>query len=501
MELVSSREAVRQSNRKTTSGMMLSPYHVTELQVLKRSELTSDKARGQVGVGVRRAAQAGPDRDWRCLGLKSGVATRQPGMQLGEASRLFSACTMDCCLSRQSYGKNNSSFRVGDQKVNRLNSRRAACWYMSAGSRYSLVVRNRTVGRSTKYGQCGVGAYCLGGCDPQFSFDLKSCAVAPTCSNDDFKFNSLDGIQANTVYLGDASKANWVSEGRPVIYDDSVMLTMAPDTVGTLLASTHYVWYGKITAKMMSSAGNGVVSAFIMMSDVKDEIDFEFVGADLQHVQSNYYWQGVLDYHNSANLSVSNTNQDTHTYEIDWQPDTLTWSVDGNVMRTLKRSDTYNSTTAHYDYPQTPSRIMLSLWPAGLAKNGKGTVDWAGGLIDWNSPDMTNGYYHAQVFEVSVECYDPPPNAQVNGDKSYKYTSLAGTNDTVEITDDSGILASFYATGDNADADPNAKQSQSAGPSATSGSSSEPTGVETVPAAPAPARQPVPRPAVTARTP
>jgi beta-glucanase (GH16 family) len=70
---------------------------------------------------------------------------------------------------------------------------------------------------------------------------------------------------------------------------------MAPDTVGTLLASTHYVWYGKISATMTTSQGAGVVTAFIMMSDAKDEIDFEFVGVDTQHAQSNYYWQGVTD--------------------------------------------------------------------------------------------------------------------------------------------------------------------------------------------------------------
>lgn len=101
---------------------------------------------------------------------------------------------------------------------------------------------------------------------------------------------------SNTEYLGDASKANWVSSGTPVAYnDDSVLLTMAANTVGTLLSSTRYVWYGKISATMTTSQGAGVVTAFIMMSDVKDEIDFEFVGVDLAHAQSNFYFQGELN--------------------------------------------------------------------------------------------------------------------------------------------------------------------------------------------------------------
>lgn len=110
------------------------------------------------------------------------------------------------------------------------------------------------------------------------------------------KMNSLNDMQPNTQYLGNSSGVNWVSEGNPMVYgDESVLLTMAEDTVGTLLTSAYYIWYGKVSVTMQSSAGAGVVSAFILQSDVRDELDFEFVGADLQHVQSNWYWQGVLN--------------------------------------------------------------------------------------------------------------------------------------------------------------------------------------------------------------
>ena len=70
---------------------------------------------------------------------------------------------------------------------------------------------------------------------------------------------------------------------------------MNENSTGTLLASTSYVWYGKITANMTSSRGAGVVTAFILLSDVKDEIDFEFIGTDLNDVQSNYYYQGITN--------------------------------------------------------------------------------------------------------------------------------------------------------------------------------------------------------------
>lgn len=179
---------------------------------------------------------------------------------------------------------------------------------------------------------------------------------------------------------------------------------------------------------------------------------------------------------NGENLTVSggDTVSTDHTYTIDWQPDTLTWSVDGKVMRTLKRSDTWNATANRFDYPQTPARVMLSLWPAGLASNGKGTVDWAGGEIDWNSPYMSDGYYYALFKDVNVKCYDPPSGAQEDGSKSYIYTDEAGTNSTVKITDDVVVLKSLDASGDNPDECPDCNSSSASGSKPTSKPSSAP---------------------------
>lgn len=158
---------------------------------------------------------------------------------------------------------------------------------------------------------------------------------------------------------------------------------------------------------------------------------------------------------------MSNTVTNTHTYTFDWQPDYLTWAIDGTVLRTKFRNETYNSTTGQYHYPQSPSRVQLSLWPAGLQSNGQGTIDWAGGLVDWNSQYMANGYYYAMVNDVNVECYNPPSGYQNKGSKSYAYQTTAGTNDTVAITNDDTILSSFYATGDKPKYDPSASSSSS----------------------------------------
>ena len=151
-----------------------------------------------------------------------------------------------------------------------------------------------------EYGECGVGAYCLGGCDPKSSSTLDSCVPQPVCKSGQYKLESLDSFAEQKKYLGDSSKADWVSSGTPLQAPskDSTILTLSEDgesSSGTLLASTAYVWYGKITAQLKTSRGAGVVTAFILLSDNKDEIDFEFVGTDLDTAQSNFYYQGITD--------------------------------------------------------------------------------------------------------------------------------------------------------------------------------------------------------------
>lgn len=170
---------------------------------------------------------------------------------------------------------------------------------------------------------------------------------------------------------------------------------------------------------------------------------------------------------NSANISLSDTFNNYHTYTIDWTPDQIQWSVDGQVGRTVKRSDTWNSTSNRYDFPQTPCRVQLSVWPGGAPSNAPGTIQWAGGPIDWNSQDIqAHGYDYAIVSEVDIECYQPPNGAHVTGKQSYIYDNLACTNQSIEVSDKPTILKSLLGTGTNMSADypsnPSAKASQSA---------------------------------------
>jgi hypothetical protein len=50
----------------------------------------------------------------------------------------------------------------------------------------------------------------------------------------------------------------------------------------TLNAST-YILYGKISATIRSAPVGGAITAFIMIADEGDEIDFELLGGDTNH--------------------------------------------------------------------------------------------------------------------------------------------------------------------------------------------------------------------------
>ncbi|OTB07915.1 glycoside hydrolase family 16 protein [Hypoxylon sp. CI-4A] len=307
----------------------------------------------------------------------------------------------------------------------------------------------------SQYGECGVGAYCLGGCDPRMSFSLDACVPNPVCEDRSMKMDSTDGIVDVSKYLGDASKADWVAQGSPLAHNGNILLTMPADSSGTVLASTVYMWYGNVKAKIKTGKDAGVVTAFILFSDVKDEIDFEWVGTELDIAQTNYYFQGIPDYTHSTNITgVSNTNSEWHTYEIRWTPDKIEWYVDDKLGRTQKKSDTWNATANQWDFPQTPSRVQLSIWPGGSDKNAKGTVDWAGGPIDWNSDDIKNdGYYYASVGEITMECYKTDKDPGTNSGKSYTYKDARGTNDTVIDGDSDTVLKSLLGTGLDMDKD------------------------------------------------
>ncbi|KAK6200460.1 Utr2 GPI anchored cell wall putative glycosidase [Scheffersomyces amazonensis] len=306
----------------------------------------------------------------------------------------------------------------------------------------------------SQYGQCGTGAYCLGGCDIRYSFNLSSCMPMPRMDSFSYDFTDINNVELQTDYLGNASEADFVYSGWVAGHNNALLLQMPNETTGTVVSSTKYLWFGKVGATLKTSHDAGVITAFILFSDIQDEIDFEFLGYNLTAPQTNFYYEGILNYTNARNSSTTNTFEYYHTYEIDWTIDSLSWYIDGQKVRTLNKNDTYNETTKVYNYPQTPSRIQFSLWPGGDSLNGLGTIEWAGGAINWDSQDIQQyGYYYAYVQNITVEAYDLPPNVPLQGSKNasdlqaYLYNSTAGGQGSVYLTNKQTWLGASNATG------------------------------------------------------
>ncbi|GAA5904155.1 uncharacterized protein JCM6883_002095 [Sporobolomyces salmoneus] len=259
----------------------------------------------------------------------------------------------------------------------------------------------------SEFGYCGSGGSCLAGCNPQGSYGEGYCAPVPICQSSNFTFTDTSRIQMNhSAWNGDPSKYDFTLEvedtsNTPIIQNGNLQLVLSEKGGGTKVSTTRTVLYGTIQAAVRSVAQDGVVTAFITMSGVKDEIDLEWTTSNASETQTNYYWEGdVNNYENGGTAITRNRDTTFHIFGINWTPDRLDWTIDGRTVRTLLKSDTTNGR-----FPQTPSRVQFSVWPAGISSSPQGTIDWAGGLIDW-SQTGSQGYFSSEVQWLSIDCYD-----------------------------------------------------------------------------------------------
>lgn len=336
-----------------------------------------------------------------------------------------------------------------------VNAQYAAVSSMSNGGGCSATVKcPASAPCCSEFGFCGTGQFCLGGCNPLWSSSPNACIPAPICQSGNYTFGgaNIAKMVNSTKFNGDATAADWTidSGSALVTSNDELVLTLTqtgPEATGTRISSTREVLYGNLVARMKTSQYAGVVATFITMSGVRDEIDWEFPGLTGATVgQSNYYYEGyTANYTHGGTANLTNNAHDNyHNYGLNWQPNQLQWSVDGNVVRTLTRASTLDPATGVYNYPSTPARVQLSIWPAGIAAQPIGTQTWAGGLINWNTTDYTTtGYYYALIQSVSIDC--TPATATGT---SYVYGPNVTTGGpSVSISNSSTQIYSQLATG------------------------------------------------------
>ena len=169
---------------------------------------------------------------------------------------------------------------------------------------------------------------------------------------------------------------------------------------------TNETWmYGKFEARMMMAAGSGTVSSmFLYHNDSYKggnepwvEVDIEILGKNPNSFQSNIitgYGPGdgqpnrkiTSEKHHTIN-PASNTS--FHTYGMEWTPEYVAWTLDGQVVRKTLKGETegcFNSNqqpTSCDDQVESlgkkPQGLRFNLWSA-LA------TDWVGNFDESKLP-------------------------------------------------------------------------------------------------------------------
>ncbi|GCE98580.1 transglycosylase [Zygosaccharomyces mellis] len=209
----------------------------------------------------------------------------------------------------------------------------------------------------------------------------------------------------------------YVTGGGLVNYtNDGLSMTLDKRYDNPTLQSDFYIMYGKVEVELKAGPGRGVVSSFYLQSDDLDELDIEWVGSDNTQFQSNYFSKGnTTTYDRGQFHGVDSPVDKFHNYTLDWNVDKATWSLDNQVVRTLTNDSSEG-------YPQTPMFIKMGIWAGGDPDNAPGTIEWAGGKIDYSQAPFT-----MYVRRVVVTDY--------SSGKQYSYNGQSGSWESIEAQD------------------------------------------------------------------
>jgi endoglucanase len=207
----------------------------------------------------------------------------------------------------------------------------------------------------------GGGTTSLGGVENRLT--LAEYRVA------DFSVGSTDGFWARND-RGNGHPFNCAFHNDHALLNDGrltlVLSKSQTGYVGAEYRSRQKFSYGFYSVKMKAAKCPGVISSFFTYTGFPwDEIDIEFLGDDTTRVQFNYYTNGIGHHEYVYHLGFD-ASEDFHEYAFDWQPDSITWYVDGKPV--------YRATA---NIPSTPGQIMVNLWNVADSN-----ADWAGKFDD-----------------------------------------------------------------------------------------------------------------------
>jgi beta-glucanase (GH16 family) len=206
--------------------------------------------------------------------------------------------------------------------------------------------------------------------------------------------------------------------------DDGAEFTINAKGDSPTVKSRFYIFFGQLEVIMKAAPGQGVVSSIVLLSDALDEIDWEWIGGNTTHVQSNFFAKGKPDFKNAIWHPVSSPQTEWHNYTVNWQQDKIEWYIDTQLMRSL----TFDEADGGKAFPQTPSDVRLGIWAGGDPDNPEGTIEWSGGEIDYDQGPYTQLVKSVRVTDHSL------------GSTQYIYGDQTGTFESIRAVDTAPAL-------------------------------------------------------------
>lgn len=241
-------------------------------------------------------------------------------------------------------------------------------------------------------------------CDPLKRTD---CPANTALGISNYTIDFQNSMMSTDVWNTTAGKVQYASSG--------ARFEIARRGDAPTVKTRFYIFFGQVEVIMKAASGQGIVSSIVLQSDDRDEVDWEWIGGNTTHVQTNYFGKGNDSFYDRAIWHpISNPQADFHNYTVDWSREKLDFYVDGTIIRTLN----YGDANGGNNYPQTPCDVRLGIWAGGDSKNPNGTIEWAGGLTDYDNTPF-------EMYVKSIRISDASQGTQyVYGDTSGSWQSI-----------------------------------------------------------------------------
>ena len=191
-----------------------------------------------------------------------------------------------------------------------------------------------------------------------------------------------------------------ITAGSLVYGQNGTEFTVAKKGDSPTIQSQFYIFFGSVSIVMQAATGQGIISSIVLESDDLDEVDWEFMGGNGTHAETNYFGKGnTTAYDRAIYYPVSSDPRENfHNYTVVWTSSQLQWYIDSVHVRTLP----YAAANGGNNYPQTPMTLRMGIWAGGDKDNSNGTIEWAGGLTDYSKGPYTMVVQSAQVNDYST---------------------------------------------------------------------------------------------------